>query len=57
MLLLLGVFASRLMHNGQKEFEIFNGNGYVKEFDSNGKLKYEGEYLNGKKHGKGKKYD
>ena len=28
-----------------------------KEYYSNGKLKYEGEYLNGERHGKGKEYD
>ena len=29
-----------------------NGKGYIKEYDYNGSLKYEGEYLNGK----GKQY-
>ena len=28
-----------------------------KEYDSNGKLKFEGDYLNGKSNGKGKEYD
>ena len=34
-----------------------NGTGKVKEYDFNGKLKFEGEYLNGKRNGKGKEYD
>ena len=29
----------------------------VKEYKYNGKLIYEGEYLNGKRNGKGKEYD
>ena len=32
------------------------GKGYIKEYDYNNKLIFEGEYLNGKKNGKGKKY-
>ena len=28
-----------------------------KEYYINGKLKFEGKYLNGEKHGKGKQYD
>ena len=32
-------------------------NGKGKEYDIDGKLKFEGEYLNGKKNGKGKEYD
>ena len=44
-------------NDGQKEFEIINGKGYVKEFDEKGKLEYEGEYLNGKRYGRGKKYE
>ena len=35
--------------NGEKEFELINGNGKVKEYFFNGKLIFEGEYLNGKK--------
>ena len=31
--------------------------GRGKEYDRSGKLLFEGEYLNGKKHGKGKEYD
>ena len=32
-------------------------NGRGKEYDSNGELKYDGEYLNGKRNGEGKEYD
>ena len=40
------------------DFKIKDGNGKVKEYDDNGKLKFEGEYLNGKKwNWKGKEYD
>ena len=40
------------------EFEIKNGQGYVKEYDyENGKLMFEGEYLNGERNGKGKIYN
>ena len=43
--------------NGNVIYELKNGTGKVKEYDSyNGKLKFEGEYLNGKRHGKGKEY-
>ena len=31
-------------------------NGKVKEYDSDGKLEFEGEYLNGERNGKGKEY-
>ena len=37
-------------------YELKNGTGKVKEYFPNCKLKFEGEYLNGKKNGKGKKY-
>jgi len=39
---------------------IFEGNyinGIGKEYDDNGKLEFEGEYLNGKRNGNGKEYD
>ena len=43
--------------NGNLIYELINGNGTVKEYnDFKGKLKFEGEYLNGKKNGKGKEY-
>ena len=32
-------------------------NGKGKEYYDDGKLKFEGEYLNGKRNGKGKEYD
>ena len=39
-------------------YELINGNGKVKEYDDyEGKLIFEGEYLNGKRNGKGKEYD
>ena len=38
-------------------FELKNGNGMVKEFYNNGKSKYEGEYSDGERNGKGKEYD
>ena len=43
--------------NCNKIYELINGNGKVKEYDNNNKfLIFEGEYLNVKKSGKGKKY-
>ena len=42
--------------NGNMEYKIINGTGYIKDYYNNGELKFEGEYLNGKKSGKGKKY-
>ena len=43
--------------NGNKIYELINGNGKIKEYYGNSKLKFEGEYLNGEKNGKGKEYD
>ena len=43
--------------NGNIEFEIKEGKGYIKEFDYNGELIFEGEYLNGLRNGKGKEFD
>jgi len=37
-------------------YEIKNGNGNVKEYDSSGRLRFEGLYMNGLKNGKGKDY-
>ena len=37
-------------------YEIQNGKGTVKEYDDHGHLFYEGDYLNGKRNGKGKTY-
>ena len=39
------------------DFEIRNGNGLVKEYNSKGEIEFEGEYLNGEKSGKGKEYN
>jgi len=41
-------------YNNECLFEIKNGSGKGKEYDFNGNLIYEGEYLNGVKNGKGK---
>jgi len=38
-------------------YELINGNGKVKEYDSLGRLSFEGEYLNGKRNGRGKEYN
>ena len=38
-------------------YELKNGKGKVKEYNSDGKLLFEGEYLNGEKNGKCKEYD
>ena len=37
--------------------ELIDGNGFIKKFNRFGKIKYEGEYLNGIKNGKWKEYD
>ena len=42
--------------NGVPICEINDGNGNIREFDYD-KLKFEGEYLNGERNGKGKEYD
>jgi len=42
--------------NGNVEFEINNGKGYIKQYDDNDKLEYEGYYVNGQRNGKGKYY-
>ena len=42
---------------GKYEFEIKEGKGYVKEYYVNGNIIFEGEYLDGKRNGKGKEYD
>ena len=43
--------------NGNIIYELNNGYEKVKEYDDNGNLVFEGEYLNGKRNGKGKEYD
>ena len=42
--------------NGEKEFTIQNGCGTIKEYDCDGILTFEGEYLYGSKKGNGKEY-
>ena len=44
-------------YEGNVIYELANGKGKVREFAKKGTLIYEGEYLNGKKHGKGTEYD
>ena len=46
-----------MMKKGNLIYVIKNGAGKVKEFDDNFKLKFEGEYLNGIRNGKGKEYE
>ena len=43
-------------YDGKEEFEIKNGEGFIKEYDDIGKLLFEGDYLNGERNGKGKEY-
>ena len=43
-------------YEGIKEREIKNGKGKIKEYDYNGRLIFKGEYLNGKRNGKGEEY-
>ena len=42
--------------NGNFIYQIINGNGKIKEYDLFGELRFEGEYLNGIRNGKGKEY-
>ena len=42
--------------NGNIIYKLINGNGKVKEYNEDGILFFEGEYLNGKKNGKAKVY-
>ena len=37
-------------------YYIKSGKGLIKEYDSSGRLEFEGEYINGKRNGKGKEY-
>jgi len=39
---------------GNIVFKLYNGTGKVKEYNHNGVLIYEGEYLKGERNGKGK---
>ena len=38
-------------------YELHNGTGKVKEYEENGELLFEGEYLNGIRNGQGKEYE
>ena len=38
-------------------YELIKGTGKIKEYNDNGKLIFEGEYLNGERNGKGKIYN
>ena len=42
--------------NGNIVYELINGSGSVKEYNSRGELEFEGVSLNGKRNGKGKEY-
>ena len=42
---------------GKIAYELINGNGKGKIFNFDEELIYEGEYLNGKRNGKGKEYN
>ena len=42
--------------NGNKIYELINGNGSAKDYYWNGNIQYEREYQNGKRNGKGKIY-
>ena len=37
-------------------YELKQGKGFVREYNDDGELLFEGEYLNGKRNGKGKDY-
>ena len=43
--------------NKKKICEIKNGRGFFKEYDKNGELIFEGDYLNGERNGKGNEYN
>ena len=38
-------------------YELKNEKGFIKEFYESGNLKFEGEYVNGERNGKGREYD
>ncbi len=46
-----------IKYNKNKVYELKHGSGYIKEYYADGKLKIEGEYLNGERNGKFKEYD
>ena len=42
--------------NNNNIYQLKNGKGFIKEFNYDGNIIFEGEYLNGKRNGKGKEY-
>ena len=42
--------------DGNFTFKMIDGEGNGKEYDNDGKLRYDGEYLNGIKNGKGREF-
>ena len=42
--------------NNNVIYELKNGKGFIKEYDFNNKLVFEGEYIDGKRNGKGREY-
>ena len=50
-------FTTNEFIDGNIIYILNQGNGKVSEYDDNGILKFEGEYLNGEKNGKGKEYN
>ena len=50
------IFEGKYSKNNEILYELKEGKGYVYEYNNVGKLIFEGEYLNGKKNGKGKEY-
>ena len=43
--------------NNNNISELKSGKGYIKKYNNNGVLEFEGEYINGEKNGKGKEYN
>ena len=43
--------------NGNLIYELIKGNGSIYEYNTDGELIFEGEYLNGKRNGKRKEFD
>ena len=43
-------------NEGNVIYKLENGKGIVKECDNFGEIKFEGEYLHGKRNGKGQEY-
>ena len=42
---------------GKVIYELNNGNGTIIEYNEEGKISFEGEYMNEERNGKGKEYD